>query len=350
MSTERPIDYKVAGVDIEAADELVEHIKSLQPRKPYPGVLGGIGGFGAFFELPWSDYKEPVLVSGTDGCGTKLRLAIETGIHDTVGIDLVAMCVNDILTSGAKPLFFLDYYATGALDLKVAKAVMEGISAGCKMADMALVGGETAEMPGMYGSGDYDLAGFCVGLVEKSQIINGSQIKPGDALIAIASSGVHSNGFSLVRHVCAKAGKRWEDPAWPQSSQRLGEVLLTPTRIYVKAVRALQARVRLLGLAHITGGGIADNLVRILPAGVEARIDASSWQWPLIFQQLAEMGPIEIQAMRQAFNCGIGMIAVVPKEAVSSALLALNEVGESAWVCGEVFGGSAMAKVVWNDG
>jgi phosphoribosylformylglycinamidine cyclo-ligase len=349
MSEQRSVDYKAAGVDIAAADELVDHIKSLKPSKPRPGVLGGIGGFGAFFELPWSDYKEPVLVSGTDGCGTKLRLAIETGIHHTVGIDLVAMCVNDIITSGAKPLFFLDYYATGELELTVAKAVMEGIQAGCELGDMALVGGETAEMPGMYETGDYDLAGFCVGLVEKQKIIDGSQVAAGDALIAIPSSGVHANGFSLVRHVCAKADRSWEEPAWPGAAKSLGEALLEPTRIYVEAVRALQAAVPVHALAHITGGGIADNLVRVIPDGVRAEIDADSWELPTIFQELAKMGPIETPALRQAFNCGIGMLAVVPADNVSSALAALSAVGEQAWVCGQVLPGSGAAEVVWND-
>lgn len=343
------VDYKAAGVDIEAADQLVDHIKTLRPSKPHPGVLGGIGGFGAFFELPWADYKEPVLVSGTDGCGTKLRLAIETGIHDTVGIDLVAMCVNDIITSGAKPLFFLDYYATGALELPVAKAVVSGIHAGCEQGQMALVGGETAEMPGMYGNGDYDLAGFCVGIVEKSEIIDGSHVRPGDALIAVASSGVHANGFSLVRHVCDKAGASWQDSAWAGSERSLGEVLLEPTRIYVRAVEALKQAVSVHALAHITGGGIADNLVRVIPAGVRAVIDAASWELPMIFQRLAEMGPIEKPALRQAFNCGIGLIAVVPSESVELALAGLAAAGEQAWVCGQVEAGSEQAEVVWND-
>ena len=345
----KPIDYKAAGVDIEAADELVEHIKTLRPSKLQPGVLGGLGGFGAFFELPWSDYKQPVLVSGTDGCGTKLRLAIETGIHNTVGIDLVAMCVNDIITSGAKPLFFLDYYATGVLELPVAKAVMEGIQAGCNQGKMSLVGGETAEMPGMYHEGDYDLAGFCVGIVEKSDIIDGSQVSAGDVLIALPSSGVHANGFSLVRHVCAKAGVSWDEPAWPGSKQTLGQALLEPTKIYVEAVNALQAAVPVHALAHITGGGLADNLVRVIPAGVRAEVDASSWELPKLFQRLAQMGPIETPAMRQALNCRVGMVAVVPAYSAQAAIDALLAVGERAWVCGQVKAGSEKAEVVWND-
>jgi phosphoribosylformylglycinamidine cyclo-ligase len=346
----KSVDYKAAGVDIEAADELVEHIKSGRPKYTHPGVLGGIGGFGAFFELPWSDYKEPVLVSGTDGCGTKLRLAIEVGIHNTVGIDLVAMCVNDIITSGATPLFFLDYYATGALQLPVAKAVVDGIQVGCNQGRLSLVGGETAEMPGMYQAGDYDLAGFCVGIVEKSQIIDGSQVGAGDALIALASSGVHANGFSLVRHVCAKAGVSWDEAAWSGAQQSLGQVLLEPTKIYVDAVSALQAAVPVHALAHITGGGLADNLVRVLPGGVRAQIDASSWEMPAIFQRLAQMGPIDQAAMRQAFNCGVGMVAVVPADSAQQAIAALEAAGEQAWVCGHVETGSDKAEVVWNDG
>jgi phosphoribosylformylglycinamidine cyclo-ligase len=345
----KSMDYKAAGVDIEAADQLVEHIKRLKPARPQTGVLGGIGGFGALFELPWSDYQQPVLVSGTDGCGTKLRLAIETGIHHTVGIDLVAMCVNDIITSGAKPLFFLDYYATGALDLPVAKAVIEGIKAGCDQARMALVGGETAEMPGMYQPGDYDLAGFCVGIVEKSKIIDGSQVSAGDVLLALPSSGVHSNGFSLVRHACAAAGVGWGESAWAGAERSLGQVLLEPTKIYVDALIALQAAVPVHALAHITGAGLADNLVRVLPAGIRAEIDASSWELPLIFQRLAELGPIETGAMRQTFNCGVGMVAVVPADAVFDAIAALAAVGEHAWVCGQVLAASGEAEVVWND-
>ena len=345
----KPMDYKAAGVDIKAADELIEHIKTLRPKKHRSGVLGGIGGFGALFELPWSDYQQPVLVSGTDGCGTKLRLAIETGIHHTVGIDLVAMCVNDIITSGAKPLFFLDYYATGALELSVAKAVMEGIQVGCDQAQMSLVGGETAEMPGMYQIGDYDLAGFCVGIVEKSKIIDGSKVVAGHVLLALPSSGLHSNGFALVRHACATAGVSWNEPAWPGAQKSLGQVLLEPTKIYVDAVIALQAAVPVHALAHITGGGLADNLVRVLPAGVRAEINPSSWELPLIFQRLAKMGPIETDAMRQTFNCGVGMVVVLPANRVSDAISALAAVGEGAFVCGEVLATSGKTEVVWND-
>lgn len=347
MKKSSSVNYKDSGVDIEAGAKLVDHIKTLQPKQAYPGVLGGVGGFGAFFELPWSDYKQPVLVSGTDGCGTKLRLAIETGIHHTVGIDLVAMCVNDIITSGAKPLFFLDYYATGALDLSVAKAVLSGIQAGCDQGQLALVGGETAEMPGMYQAGDYDLAGFCVGVVEKSEIIDGSQVKAGDALIAIASSGLHSNGFSLVRHVCDKAGLSWDEPAWEGAESSLGQALLEPTKIYVQAVQALQQAVSVHALAHITGGGLTENIPRVLPQGLNAAMDASSWEMPPLFQRLAQLGPIELPAMRETFNCGIGMVAVVDSAAADAALAALQAVGETAWLCGTVQVGSGKPQVVW---
>lgn len=346
-SGDKSISYKDSGVDIERADSLVDFIKGLNRGKRRPGVLGGIGGFGALFELPWSDYREPVLVSGTDGVGTKLCLAIELEQHDTIGIDLVAMCVNDVIISGARPLFFLDYLATGKLRLEQAKEIVAGVHVGCEQADMALVGGETAEMPGMYRDQDYDLAGFCVGLVEKSQIIDGSSVVAGDVVLGLAANGVHANGFSLVRRVIEVAGLSLGEEVF--AGQTLGEVLLQPTKIYVRAVRALLDVVKVGAMAHITGGGIADNLLRVLPAGVRVTIDVGSWQRPQIFDYLAARGPIDEADMRQTFNLGIGMMIVVPKAEVEQALRVLELAGESAWVVGSVAASSGAAEVVWGE-
>ncbi|MDH5515953.1 MAG: phosphoribosylformylglycinamidine cyclo-ligase, partial [Gammaproteobacteria bacterium] len=285
-----PLSYRDAGVDIDAGNALIDRIKPAVAKTRRPGVLSGLGGFGALFELPLDRYRQPVLVSGTDGVGTKLKLAVDAGLHDSIGIDLVAMCVNDIVVTGAEPLFFLDYYATGKLDLDVAGDVITGIARGCELAGAALVGGETAEMPGMYSEGDYDLAGFSVGIVEKSEIIDGSKVGSGDVIIGLASSGPHSNGYSLIRKVLEVSGQSLQDSL---AGKTLAEWLLAPTRIYVKSLLSLCSTVDVHSIAHITGGGLTENLPRVLPAGTRAIIDASSWQRPVIFDWLQEQGNIE---------------------------------------------------------
>jgi phosphoribosylformylglycinamidine cyclo-ligase len=326
------ITYRDAGVDIDAGDELVERIKPLVRRTQRPEVLAGIGGFGALVELP-AGYKQPVLVSGTDGVGTKLRLAIDTGRHDTIGIDLVAMCANDVVVQGAEPLFFLDYYATGKLQVDVAEAVIRGIAEGCAQAGAALVGGETAEMPGIYSGDDYDLAGFCVGVVEKSGIIDGTRIKPGDAVIGLASSGPHSNGYSLVRKLIALAGA---DAETVLDGRPLFDRLLAPTRIYVKSLLELIRAVPVQGLAHITGGGITDNIPRVLAEGLEVVLERRSWHRDPVFDWLQRVGRVEQAEMYRTFNCGIGMIAIVPTESAEAAINLLQSRGETATVIGEV--------------
>lgn len=328
-----PLSYKDAGVDIAAGNALVDAIKGVAERTRRPGVLQGLGGFGALFELPIERYRQPVLVSGTDGVGTKLRLAMDAGIHDTVGIDLVAMCANDLVVQGAEPLFFLDYYATGHLELDVAGEVIRGIGQGCEQAGMALVGGETAEMPGMYDGGDYDLAGFCVGIVEKDQIIDGSRVTAGDALIGIASSGPHSNGYSLIRKVLEVSGA---DPSSELDGRPLIEWLLAPTRIYVKALLDLITRVPVHAMAHITGGGLTENLPRVLPPGTRALIDTASWQRPAIFDWLQTQGNISDAEMRLTFNNGVGMALVVPADQRDTAIEHLRAAGESAWPLGTI--------------
>jgi phosphoribosylformylglycinamidine cyclo-ligase len=295
-------------------------------------MLEGLGGFGALFEIP-EGYKQPVLVSGTDGVGTKLKLAIDTGLHDTIGIDLVAMCVNDLIVQGAEPLFFLDYYATGKLELDTAEAVIKGIGEGCLQAGCALIGGETAEMPGMYSAEDYDLAGFCVGVVEKQDIITGQDATTGDVLIGIQSSGPHSNGYSLIRKVIEVSGARLDDDF---HGQPLAEVLLTPTRIYVKALLALFKQLRVKALAHITGGGLPENLPRVLPANATATIDTASWQRPAIFDWLQEHGGIEDAEMYRTFNCGVGMVLCVAPDDVEQTLQILAAQGEQASVIGRI--------------
>lgn len=327
------LSYRDAGVDIDAGNRLVDRIKPAAARTMRPGVLGGLGGFGALFELPVGRYREPVLVSSTDGVGTKLRLAIETGKHDTIGIDLVAMCVNDIVVQGAEPLFFLDYYATGRLEVDVAAAVIEGIARGCEMAGAALVGGETAEMPGMYQAGDYDLAGFAVGIAEKSRLIDGSAVRPGDVLVGIASSGPHSNGYSLIRKVLAVMGA---DLAQDFHGRSLGDTLLTPTRIYVKPLLRLIECLSVHSLAHITGGGLLENLPRVLPRGTRAVIDTESWPRPPIFDWLQAKGNIRDEEMYRTFNCGIGMVVCLSPEDVDAALDMLQADGETAWPIGTV--------------
>lgn len=331
------LSYRDAGVDIDAGNALVERIKPLAAATARPGVVTGLGGFGALFELPWGRYRQPVLVSGTDGVGTKLKLAIELGRHDGVGIDLVAMCANDILVAGAEPLFFLDYYATGRLDLEVATAVIAGIAEGCRRAGCALTGGETAEMPGMYTPGDYDLAGFCVGIAEKDALITPDRVNPGDALIALASSGPHSNGYSLIRKVLEVSGTDTAQPlAGSTPGATLGDLLMAPTRIYVKPVLALMERLRVHAMAHITGGGLVENLPRVLPDGVRAVVDLDSWQRPAVFDWLQRQGGIADAEMLRTFNCGVGLVLCVDKADVQRACDALNAAGEQAWVLGQV--------------
>ncbi len=334
QNTQTPsLTYRDAGVDIDAGNRLVDRIRSRVERTLRPGVLGSLGGFGALFEIPVQRFKQPVLVSGTDGVGTKLKLALEAGRHDTIGIDLVAMCVNDIIVTGAEPLFFLDYYATGRLDVEVASAVIAGIARGCEAAGAALVGGETAEMPGMYRGDDYDLAGFCVGIVEKNRIIDGSRVVPGDALIALASSGPHSNGYSLIRKILALSGAELEQP-FARSS--LGDVLLTPTRIYVKTLLKLLETVEVRALAHITGGGLPENLPRVLPEGMMAVVEEDSWQWPTVFAWLQEHGNIASAEMYRTFNCGIGMVVCIALRDLEQALAVLRDAGETAWPLGHI--------------
>ena len=334
--TERPrISYRDAGVDIDAGDELVERIKPLVRRAQRREVLAGIGGFGALVELP-AGYRHPVLVSGTDGVGTKLRLAIDLSRHDTIGIDLVAMCANDVVVQGAEPLFFLDYYATGKLRVAVAEAVVRGIVEGCVQAGAALVGGETAEMPGMYHGEDYDLAGFCVGVVEKDAIIDGTRTAAGDAIIGLASSGPHSNGYSLIRKLLTHAKAT---PDTMVSGRPLFERLLAPTRIYVKPLLALMRALPVRALAHITGGGLTDNIPRVLPAGLEAVLERDRWPRDPVFDWLQRAGNVEPAEMYRTFNCGIGMVVVVPAGEAAAALELLAAHGESARLIGEVRAG-----------
>ena len=331
--SKQSLSYKDAGVDINAGNALVERIKPEVKRTTHAEVIGGLGGFGALCAIP-SKYKEPVLVSGTDGVGTKLRLAIDLKKHDTIGIDLVAMCVNDLVVQGAEPLFFLDYYATGKLDVDVAADVVKGIADGCVQSGCALVGGETAEMPGMYHEGDYDLAGFCVGVVEKSEIIDGSRVKNGDALIALGSSGPHSNGYSLVRKVIDVAGV---NPATELLDNKpLSEHVLAPTKIYVKSVLALIKQADVHAIAHLTGGGFWENIPRVLPKNTKAVIDEKSWKWPSVFNWLQEKGNIDTYEMYRTFNCGVGMVIALPLEQVETALAILKQAGENAWLIGHI--------------
>ena len=331
--SKQSLSYKDAGVDINAGNALVERIKPEVKRTTRAEVIGGLGGFGALCAIP-SKYKEPILVSGTDGVGTKLRLAIDLKKHDTIGIDLVAMCVNDLVVQGAEPLFFLDYYATGKLDVDVAADVVKGIADGCVLSGCALVGGETAEMPGMYHEGDYDLAGFCVGVVEKSEIIDGSRVKNGDALIALGSSGPHSNGYSLVRKVIDVAGV---NPATELLDNKpLSEHVLAPTKIYVKSVLALIKQADVHAIAHLTGGGFWENIPRVLPKNTKAVIDEKSWKWPSVFNWLQEKGNIDTYEMYRTFNCGVGMVIALPQEQVETALAILKQAGENAWLIGHI--------------
>ncbi|WP_444916381.1 phosphoribosylformylglycinamidine cyclo-ligase [Microbulbifer sp. JMSA003] len=332
QSTQTSLSYKDAGVDIDAGNALVERIKNVAKRTSRPEVMGGLGGFGALCELP-SGYKEPVLVSGTDGVGTKLRLAMDLGIHDSIGIDLVAMCVNDLIVAGAEPLFFLDYYATGKLNVDIAAEVVTGIGKGCELSGCALVGGETAEMPGMYEGDDYDLAGFCTGVVEKSEIIDGSKVKAGDVLIGLASSGPHSNGYSLIRKVLEVSGADLQQDI---GGETLAKALMAPTRIYVKNLLQLMKTFQVNALSHITGGGLLENLPRVLPEGCSARIDVTSWEMPPVFNWLRDAGNIDSREMYRTFNCGVGMVICVPAEQSEPALSALKQMGEDAFVVGTI--------------
>ncbi len=329
------LSYKDAGVDIDAGNALIERIKGVAKRTRRPEVMAGLGGFGALCEIP-EGYKKPVLVSGTDGVGTKLRLAMDANKHDTIGIDLVAMCVNDLIVCGAEPLFFLDYYATGKLNIDIAADVVSGIGHGCELSACSLVGGETAEMPGMYEGEDYDLAGFCVGVVEKDELIDGSKVSSGDTLIALASSGPHSNGYSLIRKVIEHSGADLDQAVSADDSTSLADALLTPTRIYVKSVLKLIKTLPVHAISHITGGGLLENIPRVLPAQTAAIIDTESWQLPAIFNWIQQQGNINATEMYRTFNCGVGMIICVSKDNVDMALKTLQDSGESAWVIGHI--------------
>lgn len=332
-SDKKPLSYREAGVDIEAGDELVEAIKPIAKRTNRPGVLEGLGGFGALFEIPPGKYQQPVLVSGTDGVGTKLKLAIDLGIHDTIGIDLVAMCANDIIVQGAEPLFFLDYFATGKLEQAAARAVIEGIGEGCQQAGAALIGGETAEMPGMYAEGNYDLAGFCVGVVEKQKIIDGSKVAVGDSLIGLASSGPHSNGYSLIRKIIEVSGTGLDAPF---EDSTLGQVLLAPTRIYVKVILSLLEKIDVHTIAHITGGGLPGNLPRVMAENTRAILDSAAWEVPPVFRWLQEQGGVEQAEMYRTLNCGIGMVLAVAADDADETISLLQAAGETASVIGRI--------------
>ena len=331
--TQSSLSYRDAGVDIDAGDALVERIKPFAKRTLREGVLSGLGGFGALFEVP-KRYREPVLVSGTDGVGTKLKLAFDLNRHGTVGIDLVAMSVNDVLVQGAEPLFFLDYFGCGKLDVDVAASVVEGIARGCELGGCALIGGETAEMPGMYPAGEYDLAGFAVGVVEKSKIITGREIVPGDVVLGLPSSGAHSNGYSLIRKIVAVTQPDLDAPF--DGERTLADALMEPTRIYVKPMLALMEKVTVKGMAHITGGGLTENVPRVLPPSVKAVIDASTWQRPALFQWLQKAGNVADGEMHRVFNCGIGMCVVVAEQDAEPALAHLRAAGEAALKIGRI--------------
>ncbi len=326
------LSYKDAGVDIDAGNALIDRIKSVAKRTKRPEVLAGLGGFGALFELP-TGYKQPVLVSGTDGVGTKLKLAMDANKHDTIGIDLVAMCVNDLIVGGAEPLFFLDYYATGKLSVDIAAQVVDGIGNGCELSGCSLVGGETAEMPGMYEGEDYDLAGFCVGIVEKADIIDGSKVEVGDTLIGLPSSGPHSNGYSLIRKIIEVSNA---DLASGFGESTLGETLLEPTRIYVKSLLNLFKEVDVHALSHITGGGLTENIPRVLPASARAVVDANAWQTPEIFNWLQKAGNVLPEEMIRTFNCGVGMVICVAKTDADKTIQILQSTGEAPFVLGEI--------------
>ena len=338
--SEKPLTYADAGVSIEAGNALVRTIAPLAKSTARPGANAELGGFGGFFDLKAAGYDDPLLVAANDGVGTKLKLAIDTGKHDGVGIDLVAMCANDLIVQGAEPLFFLDYYATGKLDSDVAAAVVASIAKGCRIAGCALIGGETAEMPGMYSEGDYDLAGFCVGAVDRAKALTGTSVKAGDVILGLASSGVHSNGFSLVRKLIDANGWRLDRPAMFNHDVMLGEALLEPTRIYVKSLLPLVRDGQIKALAHITGGGLLENIPRVLPDGCHATVDASSWELPRLFAFLQAGGAIEPAEMARTFNCGIGMVAIVHEADADSVAEALTAAGETVLAIGRIEAGN----------
>jgi len=340
------ITYRDAGVDIDAGNALVEAIKPLAKATARAGADAGLGGFGAFFDLKAAGFSDPLLVATTDGVGTKLKLAIETGLHETVGIDLVAMCVNDLVVQGATPLMFLDYYATGKLDVEAGKAIISGIAEGCRQAGCALVGGETAEMPGMYPDGDYDLAGFSVGAVERNGVITGTQIEAGDIVIGLRSSGVHSNGFSLVRKIIEGMDLKKPAPFAPEKS--LGEALLTPTKIYVRSCLAVMQAARVKGFAHITGGGLTENIPRVLPKGLGVELDGTTWKAPKVMGWLASQGVLDAE-MARVFNCGIGMVVVIDQKYADSAIAALTSAGENASVIGRVVATDSEHRVSYSN-
>jgi phosphoribosylformylglycinamidine cyclo-ligase len=345
-ASDQTLSYRDSGVDIDAGNELVERIKPAIKRTQRTGCVGSIGGFGGLFELPLDRYKNPMLVSGTDGVGTKLKLAIELQQFDTIGIDLVAMCANDIIVLGAEALFFLDYYATGKLELEVAEAVISGIAEGCVQAGCALIGGETAEMPGMYQQDDFDLAGFCVGIVDKDRIIDGSNVRPGQHLIAVASSGPHSNGYSLVRKVIEVSNADLKQDC---GGVELGKALLQPTRIYTKNLLELSQQHTLHAIAHITGGGLIENIPRVLPDDCCAQVNRSSWQLPAVFKWLQQAGNIEQNEMYRTFNCGIGMVIVVDENESDACIDALNQLGEKAWKLGQIIEKQNQSAVTFTD-
>ena len=332
----KPLTYADAGVSIEAGNALVKAIGPLARSTARPGADAELGGFGGLFDLKAAGYTDPLLVAANDGVGTKLKLAIDLGQHDGVGIDLVAMCANDLIVQGAEPLFFLDYYATAKLDQEVAAAVVESIAEGCRQAGCALIGGETAEMPGMYAPGDYDLAGFCVGAVERTRVLTGAAIQPGDLVVGLASSGVHSNGFSLVRRIVAQEGWKLDEALPGQGGRSLAELLLEPTRLYVRALLPLLAERRIQGLAHITGGGILENIPRVLPDGCHCVVEAGRWQLPVIFGLLQQAGRIAPAEMARTFNCGVGMAVVVAPQVAAEIIDALEGAGESAFEIGRI--------------
>ena len=339
------LTYQQAGVDIEKASQLIEGIKHIAHKTRRPGVVDELGGFGAFFEIP-SQYQQPLLVSGTDGVGTKLKLAHALHCHDTIGIDLVAMCVNDIICHGAEPLFFLDYYATGQLDIRQSTAIIEGIGKGCQLAGAALIGGETAEMPGMYEGSDYDLAGFCVGVVEKDRVIDGRRVAVGDRIIALASSGPHANGYSFIRKVVEHCGADYQQPF---ENSTLGQTLLTPTRLYAKTIQALLEAVDVHGIANITGGGLLENIPRCMPSNTCATLNKNSWTQPEIFQWLQTQGRIEDDEMYRSFNVGVGMVVMVSEADEAATLKSLGQSGETAWVIGTVDAANGLPRVVIHD-
>ena len=336
MSDQKGLTYKDAGVDIDAGNDLVDEIKPLAKSTKRPGVMDGLGGFGAFFDLRAAGYQDPILVSGTDGVGTKLKVAILANKHDTVGIDLVAMCVNDLVVQGAEPLLFLDYYATGKLDVAAGRDIIKGIAEGCVQAGSALIGGETAEMPGMYSEGDYDLAGFCVGAVERGNELTGSGVKAGNVILGLASNGLHSNGFSLVRRVVEASGLAYDAPAPFDPSRSLAEALLDPTKIYVKSTLAAIKAGGVNALAHITGGGLVENIPRVLPKGLGVDIDASTWKLPAVFSWLGKAGGIANSELARTFNCGIGMVVIVEADKAAALTKILEDGGETVSTIGTV--------------